>query len=338
MLRDSQKDNSRGNNTSPRGGSISLPSENRSSIGSPVMNLRDGEIISLDRINNNDQEADSESIEELIDPISTGGEDNHRNGRIISFIPPDQGEIRRLSEARTSISTVVPTRSSVITVKPNSQGPTTTSTPNRIKSPVPISRQLPPPPTINTESRIGRTMIKTNHGHVKSKSNTAYSDYPDPYGIAMSASASGSTSRSTSSRITTRDPSPAKPAIEGVIQLSTAATRTRHNSREKFGLSGDVDISGSVPRRLSREKEAEIYERRRSSEAAKAEFPPAVKRDFALESGGNKGKNGEKRKGSAEEKGRGLVGDLESEVYKKERCRPLIVWWEACLDEVSDQI
>lgn len=297
-------------NTSPRGGHSELASsDDRSSSVSSVRRHN----IPLDRVNPGSSIDDSDSVEELVDPPGTysifGTSAVSTTNRFISFAPPDD---RRSSDARTSISTIVPRNSAATTghIPGMSRDSTASSTPLRTSSPTRLAHQA--------RSGRSRHMVASSSGS---------SDYPDPYGITADL---GSTSRSTSSRMTTRDPSPEsqKEKERGVIQLTTSSKGTRHNSRDKA-----QDGSGSVSqganaiadRRRSREEEEQ---RRRSSQSTRGSAYPkrAEERDT---SSTPKGGGGGKR----------LAVDMaaknEARVYRQERCRPLLHWWKACLDQVS---
>jgi hypothetical protein len=278
-------------NTSPRGESISPSFQSRSlrSRASSVVDSLRGEAIPLDRYGADDKD-DSDVMEEM-------SED--RLGRIISFIPPEN-EIRRLSEARTSISTIVPKKPTI--------------------TPITSSNKSPPRSRNNSLTKNGESSSSAAARGTESKKGTTYSDYPDPYGITMSAS----NSTSNSSRITTRDPSPAK----GVIQLVSGGTsRTRHNSNTRQ----EVDIGRTATERAgeARRKSSDDSARRNSESAM-------VKKDYGVLSGtilAAKGKKKEVEK--SQTYADGGVGEMEDEFYKEERCRPLMMMWEASLDEVS---
>lgn len=317
--------------TSPRGGSIKLPSpSHRSSSSSPVASLR-GLAIPLDRVEAGDEGEDQDRIEDLMDHDGDEG-DRYRpkttNGerKILSFVPPTE-DLRGLITARTSVSTVVPNRGSINTIVPSSRLSTTTSTPARQSSPEPKKKN------------------KTkNH-----PSSSSYSDYPDPYGITVSTPmSSASTSRSTtaSSRDLTRDPSPIRHGIEekekdrGIIQLGLGSNKgTRHNSRDKTATPAAAAAAGEGDRsrKLSLEKEKREEERRRSSSLSQKNGA-VVKKDFVGIVGGvakvksHKVEKGPTGMGPGAGSGSGEMG---MEVYREERCRPLMKWWEASLDEVS---
>lgn len=325
-------------NTSPRGGHSELPAANSRSA-SPVT------AISLDRVEPG-VNGDSDSVEELVDPLpsDTGasapsagafGASVSRSNKIMSFAPPDT---RRLSEARTSISTVVPHRISVATVISPTPRLTVSQPPSSVPSSLPTRVSTP-----STQDRKSRS---------RKLQTTVASDYPDPYGINYQYS---TPSQATSSRITTREPSPArrtearlagqtgkdkeneqerqKEHEEGVIQLTMTSTRsTRHNSRDKAKDSSHTpQAASSGPSRSSTgahpSRTQTVDDQRRKSSGSGG-------RQSAAPPSGRIGSPVARTKVDQSAQGDNAA-KKEVRVYREERCRPLMHWWRATIDQVS---
>jgi hypothetical protein len=170
---------------SPRGDSAEFSlSPDRSSPTRPIFNGRTAAIpIALERGDDHLFDTSSDMVEDLLDETpsasSSSGSATPQKSRFRAFLPPDA---RRISEARTSVSTVVP---------PNTRNHSGAALPRSDSTTPRTSGSSSDEQTRRASDKLSSSMIMT------STAKGLY-DWPDPYGIAPSTSGSSRASSSAS--------------------------------------------------------------------------------------------------------------------------------------------